>query len=162
MRLYYCHYYTPLNSKGQTGQTLFRSIRITEPSAKVRLTKTGRLNNTFITCREAGGQVHVKSITREVSSDQLISPHARHTLLEIYAEDVLILLVLPFSQSAQTRPLGCSRRCKTTPAPPPYPIKQNKPRACQNNPGTFVCADIVVCTQPVIMHCYSVLFTTVG
>lgn len=141
---------------------LFHPLRITEPSAKMRLTKTGRLNNTFITYREAGGQVHVKSITREVSSDQLISPHARHTLLEIYVEDVLILLVLPFSQSTQTRPLSRSQRCKTTPAPPPYPIKQNKPRACQNNRSTFVCADVVLCTQPVLMHCYLLPFTTVG
>lgn len=104
-------------------ETLFHPSRITEPPARVRLTKTGRLNNTFITFWEAGGQVHVKSITREVSSDQLISPHARHTLLEIYAEDVLILLVLPFSQSVQTGPPYRRRRCKTSPRASSLPHK---------------------------------------
>lgn len=84
---------------------LFHPLKVTVPSGKIGLTKTGRLNNTFITFREAGGQVRVKSITSKVSSDQLISPHTRHTLLEIYAEDVLIFLVLPFSQSAQSESL---------------------------------------------------------
>lgn len=87
--------------------------------SKRRLTKTGRLNNTFITFRGAGGQVHVKSITSRVSSNQLISPHARHTLLEIYAEDVLIWLLLPFSQAhKQGRRIARQRR-KTTSSPSP-------------------------------------------
>lgn len=124
------------------------------PLAKRRLTKTGRLNNTFITFWEAGGQVHVKSITSKVSSAQLISPHARHTLLEIYVEDVLILLVLPFSQAhKQSRRITGS--AAKQPPPPPSPIKQNnKLAACQNNPSTFVCANAFVCVQPVLMHCY--------
>lgn len=145
---------------------LFHPLRITVPSAKGRLTKTGRLNNTFITFRGAGGQVHVKSITSKVSSDQLISPHARHTPLEIYAEDVLILLVLPFSQAhKQSRCITGSAAKQPspphpTPPPPPCPIKQNnKLAACQNNPSTFVCANAFVCVQPVIMHCYLLPFT---
>lgn len=121
MRLYYySHYNTSSNPKAKL-EMLFHPLRIAIPSSKKRLTKTGRLNNTFITFREAGGQVHVKSITSKVSSDQLISPHSRHSLLEIYAEDVLILLVLPFSQSAQTEPPYHRQRCKTTPHLLPAP-----------------------------------------
>lgn len=137
---YYSHYYTSSKSKGQTGDVVSSTHRerISVPSAKGRLTKTGRLNNTFITFREAGGQVHVKSITSKVSSAQLISPHARHTLLEIYAEDVLILLVLPFSQAhKQIRRItgSAAKQPPFPPPPPPSPIKQNnKLAACQNNP----------------------------
>lgn len=137
---YYRHYYTSTKSKGRSRDVVSstRGQRISVASAKRRLTKTGRLNNTFITFWEAGGQVHVKSITSKVSSAQLISPHARHTLLEIYAEDVLILLVLPFSQAhKQSRRITGSATKQTT--PPPSPIKQNnKLTACQNNLSTFV------------------------
>lgn len=159
---YYGHYYTSSKSKGQTGDVVSSTHRerITVPSAKRRLTKTGRLNNTFITFGEAGGQVHVKSITSKVSSAQLISPYARHTLLEIYVEDVLILLVLPFSQAhKQSRRITGS--ATKQPPPPPSPIKQNnKLTACQNNPSTFVCANAFVCVR-VLMHCYLFPFTSI-
>lgn len=135
------------NPKGQTGDVVSstQGERITKPLAKRRLTKTGRLNNTSITFWEAGGQVHVKSITSKVSSAQLISPHTRHTLLEICVEDVLILLVLPFSQAhKQSRRITGS--AAKQPPPPPSPIKQNnKLAACQNNPSTFVCVCVYVC-----------------
>lgn len=121
---------------------LFHSLtwRITVPSPIRRLTKTGRLNNTFITFWGARGQVHVKSITSKVSSAELISPHARHSLLEICVEDVLILLALPFSQAHKQGRRITGSTAKQAP-PPPGPIKQNNKLAlCQNNPTTFVCS----------------------
>lgn len=153
---------------------LFHPHRTAIPSSKGRLTKTGRLNNTFITFGEAGGQVHVKSITSKVSSNQLISPYVRHALLEICAEDVLILLLLPFSQAHKQSRRITGSAAKQQPPPPPSPpppppshhllllcpIKQNnKLAACQNNPSTFVCPNAFVCMQPVIMCSYLLPFT---
>lgn len=85
--------------------------------APVRWTKAGRSNNAFITFPRARGQVHVKSIIRKVSSVQLVSPHARHTLLEIDAEDVLIFLVLPFSQATNR---SVALQMTTYSRPPPF------------------------------------------
>lgn len=130
---YYSHYYTSSKCRGQTWDV----VSLTVALAKRRLTKTGRLNNTFITFWEAGGQVHVKSITSKVSSAQLISPHARHTLLEICVEDVLILLVLPFSQ-APKQSGGITRSPTKQPPPPSSPIKQNnKLTTWKNNPSSL-------------------------
>lgn len=48
---YYGHYYTSSKSKGQTRDVVASTEgeRVTVAVARMRLTKTGRLNNTFIT-----------------------------------------------------------------------------------------------------------------
>lgn len=75
-----CYYYFSSLQLG-AKKLVTRSLYLISKAGKrppalttVRGTKAGRSNNAFITFPRAGGQVHVKSIIRKVSSAQLVSP----------------------------------------------------------------------------------------
>lgn len=149
-------------SKGQTGDVVSstHSERITVASARRRLTKTGRLNNTFITCRGPSScQIHNKQSILGPAHFPTRTSHSAGNLRR-----GCIDLTGGFLSHKLTNRAAISQAAPQNkpPRPAPSPIKQNnKLTACQNNPSTFVCDCAFVCVQPVLIHCYLLPFTSI-
>lgn len=105
-----------IKSSGHAGDVVSSTHRerITAPSAKRRLTKTGRLNNTFITCRGPSScQIHNKQSILDPAHFPTRTSHSAGNL----RRGCIDLSGASFLTNGQTEPPYHRQRRKTRPHP---------------------------------------------